>query len=74
MIKRHVDGEYTEQNICTLGIDFAQQKYKISLLGFRSNEMDMRIWDTAGSERFQSLTKSFYKKAHGVVLCFSVTC
>ncbi len=29
--------------------------------------------DTAGQERFQSITSSYYRGAHGVVFCFDVT-
>ena len=33
----------------------------------------MKIWDTAGMERFQTLTYSFYKKAEAILVAFSVT-
>lgn len=31
------------------------------------------IWDTAGSERFESLTKQYYKDAAAAVICYDVT-
>ena len=33
----------------------------------------MKIWDTAGQERFKTLTKTFYKKADGVMIIFDLT-
>ena len=31
------------------------------------------IWDTAGSERYESMTKNYYRGADGAVLCFDLT-
>ena len=32
----------------------------------------LQIWDTVGQERFRTITKSFFKGAHAIVLIFSV--
>ena len=31
------------------------------------------LWDTAGSEAFRSLTRSYYRSAAGIILIFDVT-
>lgn len=33
----------------------------------------LQIWDTAGQERFRSIAKSYFRKAHGVLLMYDVT-
>ena len=33
----------------------------------------VKIWDTAGQEKFKSLTRNFYKNSHGVLVCYDVT-
>ena len=33
----------------------------------------VKIWDTAGQEKFKSLTRNFYKNSHGVIICYDVT-
>lgn len=33
----------------------------------------MALWDTAGAERFRSLTPSFYRGAQGAILVYDVT-
>ena len=32
----------------------------------------MSLWDTAGGERFRTLTNTFYRDAHGAMLVYSV--
>lgn len=34
--------------------------------------VDVQLWDTAGQERYVSLTRSFYRGAHGVVLVYDL--
>ena len=54
--------------ITTLGIESQQMRIKI-------NEMIVKVvlWDPAGQERFESMTKSFYQKLDGVLLVFDMT-
>lgn len=33
----------------------------------------LQVWDTAGEERFQSLTRMYYKDAHAILIGFSLT-
>ncbi|KAF8346282.1 putative ras-related protein rab-18 [Amanita rubescens] len=33
----------------------------------------LRIWDTGGQERFRTITPSFYREAHSVILVYDVT-
>ncbi|XP_054723022.1 ras and EF-hand domain-containing protein-like isoform X2 [Uloborus diversus] len=34
----------------------------------------VQLWDTAGQERFRSITKSYFRKADGVMLLYDCTC
>ena len=34
--------------------------------------MQVTLWDTAGGERFRTLTNNFYRDAHGAMLVYSV--
>ncbi len=49
-------------------MDFKTTKIKID-----ENMVKLAIWDTAGSERFRSLTPNFYRGSHGVILVYDVT-
>lgn len=33
----------------------------------------MQVWDTAGQDRFKCVVSSFYRGAHGVMICFDIT-
>ena len=35
--------------------------------------INLQIWDTAGTEMFQSLTASYYRKSAGAIVVFDVT-
>lgn len=35
--------------------------------------MQVKIWDTAGSEKYMSISAVYYRKADGVILVFDVT-
>nr|XP_014340351.1 PREDICTED: ras and EF-hand domain-containing protein-like [Latimeria chalumnae] len=52
----------------TLGVDFQIKKLLVD--GERTT---LQIWDTAGQERFRSIAKSYFRKAHGVLLMYDVT-
>ena len=36
-------------------------------------KITLQIWDTAGHERYRSMTDSYYRQARGVVIVFDLT-
>ena len=40
---------------------------------FDGNTIEVKVWDTAGQDRFRNLTYSFYKKADGIIISYDVT-
>ncbi|KAG9489212.1 hypothetical protein GDO78_005290 [Eleutherodactylus coqui] len=52
----------------TLGVDFQMKKLLVD-----GDYTTLQIWDTAGQERFRSIAKSYFRKAHGVLLMYDVS-
>uniref|UniRef100_A0A1D1XC56 Ras-related protein RABC2a n=1 Tax=Anthurium amnicola TaxID=1678845 RepID=A0A1D1XC56_9ARAE len=52
----------------TIGVDF-----KIKLLTIGGKRLKLTIWDTAGQEKFRTLTSSYYRGAQGIILVYDVT-
>ncbi|KAA8516593.1 hypothetical protein F0562_016901 [Nyssa sinensis] len=52
----------------TIGVDF-----KIKLLTVGGKRLKLTIWDTAGQEKFRTLTSSYYRGAQAIILVYDVT-
>ena len=60
------DGSFTKATIPTIGIDF-----KVKLLKLPSGKVaKIQIIDTAGQERFQTITRSYFRGAQGILLVY----
>uniref|UniRef100_A0A8C3KSE2 Ras-related protein Rab-44 n=1 Tax=Calidris pygmaea TaxID=425635 RepID=A0A8C3KSE2_9CHAR len=52
----------------TVGMD-----YQIKDIMVDNKHFALRLWDSAGQERYRSITKQFFRKADGVVLMYDIT-
>ncbi|XP_068814530.1 ras and EF-hand domain-containing protein-like [Struthio camelus] len=52
----------------TLGVDFQVKQLLVD-----GEQTTLQIWDTAGQERFRSIAKSYFRKAHGVLLLYDIS-
>ena len=68
-VNRFVGGIFQVSYISTIGIDERYKKMKDE----NGNEINLRISDTAGQERFIQILKSSYKGAHGFILIYEIT-
>ena len=57
----------TADNTNVGGIDF-----KVKTIELDGKKIRLQLWDTAGLERFRSMTSSFYRGAHGILMVFDV--
>jgi small GTP-binding protein len=52
----------------TIGVDF-----KIRQMEVDAKKIKLQIWDTAGHERFKTITAAYYKGAHGIIVAYDIT-
>ncbi|KAH0622060.1 hypothetical protein JD844_023983 [Phrynosoma platyrhinos] len=66
MIQRYCKGIFTKDYKKTIGVDFLEREMQV-------NDEDVRLmlWDTAGQEEFDAITKAYYRGAQACVLVFS---
>ncbi|CAG9321376.1 unnamed protein product [Blepharisma stoltei] len=68
ILLRFVDISFAPNHIATIGID-----YKIKVINVNGSRVKLQIWDTAGQDRFRTITKTYYAGAMGIVLCYDCT-
>ena len=62
----------TDKNISTIGIDRRIVPFIIKNKEGEDIEVEARIIDTAGQERFRSITKQYYKGSQGIILFYNI--
>ncbi|KAL3537081.1 hypothetical protein ACH5RR_000447, partial [Cinchona calisaya] len=62
------DDSYSESYISTVGVAF-----KIRTVEQDGKTIKLQIWDMAGQERFRTITSSYSRRAHGVIVVYDVT-
>mmetsp|Transcript_32117 Transcript_32117/g.44528 ORF Transcript_32117/g.44528 Transcript_32117/m.44528 type:complete len:246 (-) Transcript_32117:238-975(-) len=70
MIRRFCRGIFTDEYKKTIGVDFLEKTQYIDALG---DDVRMMLWDTAGQEEFDSMTRTYYRGAGACVIAFSTT-
>ena len=70
LISRFISGQFDANVNSTNGASYASKKVEFPELG---KSLVLDIWDTAGQEKYKSLTKFFYKDAAMVVLVYDIT-
>ena len=70
IISRFISGQFDANVNSTNGASYASKKVEYPHLG---KSLVLDIWDTAGQEKYKSLTKFFYKDAAMVILVYDIT-
>jgi len=66
MIQRYCKGSFTTSYKKTIGVDFLEK-----MISVKGEDVRLMLWDTAGQEEFDAITKAYYRGAHVCVLTFS---
>ncbi|EAY23228.1 Ras family protein [Trichomonas vaginalis G3] len=68
LLRKYVDGVFSEYYKTTIGVDFASKDIKWD----DKTNVSLQLWDIAGQERFGSMTHVYYQEAVGALLVFDV--
>jgi len=69
ILLRFAQDYYSGTNRSTIGVDLHSRPVRLA----NGSTLQMQLWDTAGQEQFASLTASYFRSAHAVVLVYDVT-
>ena len=68
ILLRYTDDIYHSRYISTIGVDF-----KIKTIELDGKIVKLQLWDTAGQEKFKTITSSYYRGAHGFIVVYDIT-
>jgi small GTP-binding protein len=67
ILERYIKNIFNPERKPTYAVDFWEKDYE-----FNNKTYNIKLWDTAGQEKYAKLTKSYYKKAQGIVVTCSL--
>ena len=68
VILRYVEGDFPGNIMSSIGVDFKTKQIELD-----DRLIKMQIWDTAGHEKFRTITTSYYKSAHAIIILYDIT-
>ena len=69
LVTRYIDKEFKINQFLTISAEFNTKIHE-----YEGKKVKMQIWDSiSGRERFISTSRSFFRSASGVLLCFDLT-
>ena len=67
LLLRYTKNEFNVDMRSTIGVEFA-----LKYLTIDNFQLKVQIWDTAGMERYRSITSAYYKGAKGVIIVYDI--
>ena len=68
ILLQFTDNKFRNQHELTIGVEFGAKTIEIN-----GKLIKIQIWDTAGQEAFQAITRTYYKGAIGALLVYDIT-
>ena len=68
LVVRFAENKFFETHISTIGVDFVKKEITLN-----NTPINVQIWDSAGQEKYKSVSKQYFKKAQGIFLVFDLT-
>ena len=68
VIQRYSQGDFIPHYVSTIGVDFFTK-----VLNVDGKNVKIQVWDTAGQEDLELITKSYYRNTAGIILMFDLS-
>ena len=68
ILSRYTRGEFISGSLATIGVQFSTKCVNIEGCNVR-----VQIWDTAGQDKYRTVTSAYYRGAYGALLVYDIT-
>ena len=68
ILSKYLQNEFNPDSKATVGVEFGSKTFNIN-----DNVIKAQIWDTAGTEKYRSITNAYYKGAKGAFVVYDIT-
>ena len=68
LLLQFTDHKFKHQHELTIGVEFGGKTIEV-----KNKKIKIQIWDTAGQEAFQAITRTYYKGAIGAFIVYDIT-
>ena len=68
ILLNYTDNVFPDSHLATIGVE-----NKIKMIRTDKFNIKLQIWDSAGQERFKSITKSFFRNTNGILFVYDIT-
>ena len=68
IMSKYLRGQFQENSKATVGVEFGSKLFKID-----NHNIKAQIWDTAGQEKYKSITGAYYKGSKGAFVVYDIT-
>jgi Ras-related protein Rab-2A len=68
LLLQFTENKFRHQHDLTIGVEFGGK-----IVNVNDKTIKIQIWDTAGQEAFQAITRTYYKGAIGALLVYDIT-
>ena len=68
IVQKFIDNTFSKSTVSTIGVDLQSK-----VIDINGKKVKYLIWDTAGEERMKTMTYSYYRGCHVILIVYDVT-
>eukprot|EP01117_Protostelium_nocturnum_P002830 TRINITY_DN1374_c0_g1_i1.p1 TRINITY_DN1374_c0_g1~~TRINITY_DN1374_c0_g1_i1.p1 ORF type:complete len:196 (-),score=56.85 TRINITY_DN1374_c0_g1_i1:20-607(-) len=68
LVERFLRDKFKDNTVATVGAAFGAKKMDVN-----GKEVTIGVWDTAGQDRYESMSRIYYRSARAALVCYDLT-